>query len=114
MPPVGTALRLCCFPFAEAFGARGTTKGTVPMRSKLLISAAALLAGMAMASAQTMPQGGAGQPSPGAAPERSAPQPSPRGGQAQQGQDKGKAQGAQGQAQDKCKARPGAQGQAQE
>ena len=66
------------------------------MRSKLLISAAALLAGMAMASAQTVPQGGAGQPGPGAAPERSAP--SPRAGQAQQGQDKGKAQqGAQGQ-----------------
>jgi uncharacterized protein DUF1236 len=79
-----------------------------------LISAAALLAGMAMASAQTMPQGGTGQPGPGAAPERSAPQPSPRGGQAQQGQDKGKAQGAQGQAQDKGKAQPGAQGQAQE
>src|SRR5262249_21767372 len=37
-------------------------KGTVPMRSKLLISAAALLAGMAMASAQTMPHGGGGQP----------------------------------------------------
>ena len=90
------------------------------MRSKLLISAAALLAGMAMASAQTMPQGGAGQPSPGAAPERSAP--SPRAGQPDtdkgkaqqgaQGQDKGKAQqGAQGQGQDKGKAQQGAQGQ---
>ena len=68
-----------------------------------------------MASAQTMPQGGAGQPSPGAAPERSAP--SPRSGQAQQGQDKekGKAQqGAQGQAQEKGKAQQGAQGQAQD
>ena len=85
------------------------------MRSKLLISAAALLAGMAMASAQTMPQGGAGQPSPGAAPERSAP--SPRAGQPQQGQDKdkGKAQqGAQGQSQDKGKAQQGAQGQGQD
>ena len=78
------------------------------MRSKLLISAAALLAGMAMASAQTMPQGGAGQPSPGAAPERSAP--SPRAGQPDT--DKGKAQqGAQGQGQDKGKAQQGAQGQ---
>jgi hypothetical protein len=87
------------------------------MRSKLLISTAALLAGMAMASAQTTPQGGAGQPGPSAAPERSAPQPSPRGGQAQQGQDKdkGKAQqGAQGQGQDKDKAQQGAQGQGQD
>jgi hypothetical protein len=80
------------------------------MRSKLLISAAALLAGIATASAQTMPQGGGGQPSPGAAPERSAP--SPRAGQPQQGQDKGKAQqGAQGQGEDKGKAQQGAQGQ---
>jgi hypothetical protein len=85
------------------------------MRSKLLISAAALLAGIAMASAQTTPQGGAGQPSPGAAPERSAP--APRAGQPQQGQDKdkGKAQqGAQGQGQDKSKAQQGAQGQGQD
>jgi hypothetical protein len=62
------------------------------MRSKLLISTAALLAGIAMASAQTMQQG------PAAAPDRGA----------QQGQDKGKAQqGAQGQ--DKGKAQQGAQ-----
>jgi Protein of unknown function (DUF1236) len=59
------------------------------MRSKLLLSTAALLAGIAVASAQDRPGGGAA-PSPGASP--SAPQGSPtqRGqdkqGQAQQGQ----------------------------
>ena len=69
------------------------------MRSKLLIGTAALLAGMAVASAQNMPQGG-GQQGPAAAPEKSAPpsaQPGQKGGQAQQNQDKGKAQ-QQGQA----------------
>jgi hypothetical protein len=98
------------------------------MRSKLLISTAALLAGIGMATAQQMPQGGgAGQQGP-AATERGSgaggqAQPSQRGGQAQQ--DKGKAQqgaqdreprgqkdrttgqGAQGQ--DKSKAQQGAQ-----
>ena len=69
------------------------------MRSKLLIGTAALLAGMAVASAQNMPQGG-GQQGHAAAPEKSAPpsaQPGQKGGQAQQNQDKGKAH-QQGQA----------------
>ena len=110
------------FPFAEAFGARGTTKGTVAMRSKLLISAAALVAGIAVASAQTVSPGGAGPTqSPGAAPGGGASsggsqdrqQSQPRGQQSQdraqdkQGQDKGKAQ--QG-AQDKQGQEPAAEG----
>ncbi|MET0633802.1 MAG: DUF1236 domain-containing protein [Xanthobacteraceae bacterium] len=71
------------------------------MRSKLLIGTAALLAGMAVASAQNMPQGG-GQQGPAGAPEKSAPpsaQPGQRGGQAQPSQDKGKAQQGQAPAQ---------------
>lgn len=74
------------------------------MRSKLLIGTAALLAGMAVASAQNMPQGG-GQQAPAAAPEKGAPpsaQPGQRGGQAQPSQDKGAQQ-----SQDKGKAQQG-------
>src|SRR5258708_9348414 len=42
---------------SEMLGARGITQRNVPMRSKLLISTAALLAGIAVASAQNMPGG---------------------------------------------------------
>jgi hypothetical protein len=81
----------CVLPDASEWTARGTTTKDLPMRSKLLISTAALLAGIAMASAQNMPGGGASQ-SPGGAATPSQPQgsPSQRGpdkqGQAQQGQ----------------------------
>ena len=83
------------------------------MRSKVLATGVVLLASIAMASAQTSPQGGAGQSQgPGAAPGGGAsPSGGPRGqeggqvqdrgaqegkekGKAQQGQEKGKAQGA--------------------
>ena len=42
---------------SQMLGARGITQRNVPMRSKLLISTAALLAGIAVASAQNMPGG---------------------------------------------------------
>jgi hypothetical protein len=84
------------------------------MKSKLLLSTAALVAGIALASAQDMPRGG-GQPGgqPGAAQSQGAPggaqerpqsqSPQNRGGQAQQDQGKQgqKEQGKPGQREDK-------------
>jgi len=69
----------------ESFGAREeNTERTVPMRSKLLISAATLLATVALASAQNMPSGQSGaapsaqsQGGAGAAGDRQSPQSSP-------------------------------------
>src|SRR5438132_14231700 len=60
---------------SQMVGARGITQRNVPMRSKLLISTAALLAGIAVASAQNMPGGAqsggaAGRPAGGAAQRR--------------------------------------------
>src|SRR5262245_19374097 len=59
-PPhrVGNHKIVSSFYPSQAFGTRGTTRGTVRMRNTLLISTAALLAGVALASAQNMPGGG--------------------------------------------------------
>jgi hypothetical protein len=86
--------------------ARGKQERTIPMRSKLLIGTAALLAGVALASAQNMPGGGREAPAQnqgaqgaqgGAAGDRQSPSPQSR--PTQRGQDKqGQAQqGSQGQ-----------------
>src|SRR5215510_1968200 len=73
---------------SQMLGARGITQRNVPMRSKLLIGTAALLAGIAVASAQNMPGGGqsggaaqdkSGQAQPGS-------QPSTKGQRGQRGQ----------------------------
>src|SRR5262245_4160159 len=74
---------------------------TIPMKGKLLVSTAALLAGIALASAQEMPRGGGqsgGQPgaaqsqgAPGGGAQERSQSPQNRGGQAQQGMpDRGK------------------------
>src|SRR5262245_55315236 len=49
------------FTVKPMLGARGINHRNIPMMSKLLISTAALLAGIAVASAQNMPGGGGGQ-----------------------------------------------------
>jgi hypothetical protein len=102
-------------------GARGITQRNVPMRSKLLISTAALLAGIAVASAQNMPggaqSGGAAQDKSGDKSGHAQPgsQPSTQGQRGQRGpmdQTTGKApqeqkdQNAQGQDSPKGKAQP--------
>src|SRR6266540_938914 len=93
-------LRFPCCRIARRAG-KGYTREDRPMRSKLLVSTAALLAGMAMASAQTTPSGGRdsgpaaqsqGAPGGAAGQDRQAPQSS----QGQPGQDtKGQAQQGQ-------------------
>src|SRR6266508_4050016 len=93
-------LRFPCCRIARRAG-KGYTREDRPMRSKLLVSTAALLAGMAMASAQTTPSGGRdsgpaaqsqGAPGGAAGQDRQAPQSS----QGQRGQDtKGQAQQGQ-------------------
>jgi hypothetical protein len=85
--------------------ARVKQERTIPMRSKLLIGTAALLAGVALASAQNMPGGGREAPAQsqgaqgaqgGAAGDRQSPSPQSR--PTQRGQDK-QVQDKQGQAQ---------------
>jgi Protein of unknown function (DUF1236) len=106
---------------SQVLGARGITQRNVPMRSKLLISTAALLAGIAVASAQNMPggaqSGGAAQDKSGDKSGQAQPgsQPSMQGQRGQRGpmdQTTGKApqeqkdQNAQGQDSPKGKAQP--------
>jgi Protein of unknown function (DUF1236) len=76
------------FTIKPMLGARGINQRNIPMRSKLLISTAALLAGIAVASAQNMPggggqSGGAVQDKPGQAQPGS--QPSTKGQREQRG-----------------------------
>src|SRR5919109_5011337 len=90
------AERLPCSTRAT-IGTRGPTRGIVRMRSKLLISTAALLAGVALASAQSMQ----GEQRGGAAQGQQS-QSSPKQGQSQdgmQGMQRGQDGPATGQAQ---------------
>src|SRR5206468_11436638 len=94
---------------SQAFGTRGTTRGTVRMRNKLLISTAALLAGVALASAQSMQgeqRGGAAQgPQSQSSPKQSPSQDGMQGTQQDRSQ-RGQDGQATGQAQPESGAQP--------
>src|SRR5262245_28194421 len=106
-PPhrVGNHKIVSSFYPSQAFGTRGTTRGTVRMRNTLLISTAALLAGVALASAQNMPGGGEqrggggaaqqSQSAPGSETQRGQDMKGQKQGQSQQGQKEGQSQRGQ-------------------